>query len=370
MKRTLLGFGIGAVLAIIPQRVQGQTAQVTLVNNSVRMFPGDCSCGFGLTWTLSFSSSYTEDPTRANGELAPLPQAAGFHYWSYLILEDPSLYASTTYAELDLPMSGDANGNGVSDFFDVDQAVSAGSSGTYPVPWSPGHGELLLTWTRAAGSRLGGCQLYMVDPILGEMGPFNHSFELFAYDGELNYSRGSNSVTGALQIAQQGSAFESLEGSVALERSPTNRFDQLTLSGGAWTNQAGMFAYSACELIRDAAHPAVFHGPLESVAGNFRHWTLSIQDTNDVNGNGIPDLSDDLVVSPLRRPFLMLSFTSTNLMLNVSGEIGRTHLVQQTADLNADIWNTVRSVVLTNDPHVIALPLPDEAPAFWRVRVE
>ena len=50
------------------------------------MNPGDCSCGFGLVWTISFSSFYTENPPSANGEFAPLPQPAAYSHWSWLVL--------------------------------------------------------------------------------------------------------------------------------------------------------------------------------------------------------------------------------------------------------------------------------------------
>ena len=90
-------------------------------------------------------------------------------------------------------------------------------------------------------------------------------------------------------------------------------------------------------------------------------------DTNDVNGNGIPDFSDDLaVVTPPRRPTLSLSLTSTNLLLRVSGDVGRTHFVQQASTPNATNWTTIQSLVLAQDPQELALPLPASSPRFWR----
>src|SRR5690242_15155811 len=66
MKRTLIVLSLGAALVrfSLPAQAAG-SAPVRLANESVRMYPGDCSCGFGLVWTISFSSGYTEDPAQA-----------------------------------------------------------------------------------------------------------------------------------------------------------------------------------------------------------------------------------------------------------------------------------------------------------------
>lgn len=371
MKQTLISLWLGVAFTIIPlfARAAG-TAQAQLVNASVRLYPGDCSCGFGLTWTIHFSTVFTEDPPQANGEIAPLLQPATHTHWSYLVLEDPSMFASATYAELDLPM-GDANGNGTPDFFEVNQAVAAGSGGTYATIWNPGYGQLALTWTRAAGARQGSCVLYMNDPILGQMGPFTHAFELTGYTGELTYSPGAAGVTGTIRLEKAGPGSEVLDGPVSFVKAETNRFNRLTLAGGNWTHQTGVFSFSDCELTRDPAHPTVYHGLLENPGGDYRSWKLSIVDTNDADGNGIPDFSDDpVIVIPPRRPALSLSSAQTHLLLWVSGDVGRTHLVQEAASPGSTNWTTVQSLTLTNDPQVLTLPLPAAGPAFWRVKAE
>ncbi len=369
MKRTLLPLWLGVALAIIPLSTHAAgPATVRLSNESVRMYPGDCSCGFGLVWTISFSSFYTENPPSANGEFAPLTQPASYTHWSWLVLEDPSMFASATYAELNLP-AADANGNGTPDFFEVGQAISTGSSGIYMVIWDPGYGQLTFQWTRSAGSRYGSCVLTMIDPILGEMGPFTHSFELVEpFAGTLTYTAGSNSVAGTISLAQNGQASGPLTGPLALQKSETDRFNLLTLAGGDLTNQTDVFTFGDCQLTRDPGHPTVYQGSLQNPGGAYRSWRLSIVDTNDVNANGIPDFSDDpAIVTPPRRPALSLSHAQTHLVLRVSGDVGRPHLVQEAASLNATTWSTVQSLTLTNDPQFLTLPLPTASPTFWRV---
>lgn len=371
MKQTLITLWLGVALAIIPLSARAAgTAQAQLSNNSVRMYPGDCSCGFGLIWTMSFSSFFTEDPTQANGEIAPLNPPATRTHRTYLVLEDPSMFASASYAELDLP-TADANGNGTPDFFEVSQGISAASSGTYAVIWGPGYGQLTFQWTRAAGSPQGSCLLTMIDPILGQMGPFTHAFELTGYTGEMVYSPGSNSVTGTISFERDGPASDVLEGAISLVKVPTNRFNLLTLAGGNWTHQTDVFTFGDCQLTRDPVRPTIYSGTLQNVVGAYGSWKWSIVDTNDANGNGIPDFSDDVaVVAPPRRPVLSLSSAQTHLLLRVSGDVGHTHLVQEAASPNSTTWTTVQSLTLTNDPQVLTLPLPASSPTFWRVKAQ
>lgn len=355
-----------------PSLLEAATAQVQLFNESIRISPGNCSCGFGLKWTMYFSTLYTENPAVANGEIAPLPQPAARSHWSYLVLEDPSTVVSAVPAEFDVPLSGDADQNGTADFFEVTQEVSAGSTGTYPVIWPPYVGQLEFQWTRAAGSRQGTCLLYMNDPVLGRMGPYTHAFELISYAGDLNYTRGSNHVAGTIQLTQTGGGL--LAGPISFTRSwegaATNRFNRLTASSLTWTNEAETFSFAECELKRDLSHPNTYRAALQNPGGSFASWQLSLVDANDANGNGIPDLSDDLVVAPPRRPVLALSRMPTHLLLSVSGDIGRHHVIQAATNPNAPDWTNVQSLSLTNDPHQVILPLPPSSPTFWRVQAQ
>ena len=365
MKQALIWLWLGAAFAILaPSARATGPARAQLSNNSIHMFPGECSCGFGLTWTMHFSSFFTEDPAQADGEIAPLNPPAARSYRTYLVLEDPSTVASASYAELDLPLA-DANGNGTPDFFEVSQAVSASSSGTYAVIWNPGYGQLNFQWTRAAGSPYGSCLLTLIDPILGQMGPFTHGFALTNYAGVLDYSPGANGITGTIRLNQDGQAAGVMEGTISMVRVPTNRFNLLTLSGGNWTNQTEVFTFDDCVLTRDPMRPTHYQGPLHNTGGAYRSWQLSIVDTNDANGNGIPDLSDDVAAVTPRRPTLSLSGALSHLLLSVSGDVGHTHLVQEATSPYSTAWTTVQNLILTNDPHVVTLPLPASSPNFW-----
>jgi hypothetical protein len=343
-------------------------AQVVMANERLLVHSGVCSCGGGFDFTLYFSSYYTEDVRWANEEIAPLPQPATHSYWTHLLLEDISTFVFVNYAELNLPTL-DANNNDIPDFFEVSEPLAASSSGSYENDW--GTVQLNFEWTRAAGSRVGSMLLTMHDSILGDIGPFTHSFELVRYTGQLAYTPGSNGITGTLTLAKDGNVSEWLSGPVAITKAATNRFNLLTLTAGNWTNASGTFSYGDSALTRDPAHPALYQGSLQDPGGGALSWKLWITDTNDVNANGIPDFSDDLaIITPPRRPVLALSLTSSNLLLRISGDAGRTNVIQQAATPSTTNWATIHTLVLTNDPQVVALPRPAASPQFWRVQVQ
>jgi hypothetical protein len=79
-------------------------------------------------------------------------------------------------------------------------------------------------------------------------------------------------------------------------------------------------------------------------------------------------LRDDPTGTP-GRPLLLKRKLTSNLLLSISGEIGRVHEVQEIASLIQTNWATTLSLTLTNDPQVVQLPLPTNAATFWRVRV-
>ena len=108
-------------------------------------------------------------------------------------------------------------------------------------------------------------------------------------------------------------------------------------------------------------------GDPNTSAPDYLTWMLSIDDLNDANHNGIPDFSDDpLTAAGPRAAQLALVWSSTNLLISVSGDIGHRHDLQQTLSLPATNWQTNASVTLTNDPQAIPIPYSPATPVFWR----
>lgn len=348
-----------------------QTAGVQMFNTSIHIYPGKCDCGMGLNFYLHFSSLYTEEVWQANGEVSPLPQPASATHESWLLLEDVSMSTAVTPIKLNLPQAPDNNGDGLPDFFDVRQGVSVGTTGTYGDIWGLGQeNPISAVWFRTAGVSQGSCDITLHDPMLGILGPFHHTFEIIHYAGTLSYTPGSEVVAGTILLVQTGNPTSQVQGPVQFLKSPANPLNVLKLQDGTWNRtDTGPFAFIGGTFTRSTSHPDTYGGTAQSPDGYYRSWTLSIQDTHDANGNGIPDFSDAVAITPPRPPQLSITRTSGNLQLRIAGDVGRLHHIQEALSPAATNWATIQSVTLTNDPQVVSLPLPIAA-TFWRVKAE
>lgn len=358
----LFSFAIVILSAFSPFIAPGaETANGRLWCLSLRFHQATTS--FGDTLDLS-----TVNGT-PNGELEPyqsLTYVSGFTL-------DVSGFPINGTIFINLPAFADINGNGFNDFFESALAVGGTTSGTYSA--GPENGTVTASWARGAGSKDGSCTLHLVDSVFGDLGSFNHTFELLEYQGPVLFTPGSNNVTGGLNLVQTGDATSSLQGPFEFVKLSTNRFNRLLLQPGAWTNaNSQSLAFTNDLYSRDLPWTTNYYGLIEfddgdpNTAGpDYLAWVLSIDDANDANHNGIPDFSDDPATAAApRAPGLALDWNSTNLLFSVSGDIGHLHDIQQITDLSTSNWQTLVSVTLTNDPQIVSLPLPQGSAAFWR----
>lgn len=319
---------------------------------------------FGDTLDLSTISG------TPNGELEPYN---GLTYISGFTLDISGLPITGTI-QLNLPPFLDANANGFNDFFESALGVSATTTGAYRA--GAESGTVTATWQRLAGSPDGSCVLHLVDNTFGDLGSFNHVFSIIEYSGPVLYTPGSNTISGTVNLSKTGDPSTQLQGPFQFTKVSTNRFNRLILQPGSWTNNAAQALSFTNDLYaRDLPWTTNYYGLLEfddgdpnSAAPDYLAWLWSIDDSNDANHNGIPDFSDDpqTVVNP-RPPVIGLTWTSTNVLLSVSGDIGYLLDVQRTQSLPATNWQTVISVTLTNDPESISITNPDSPSSFWRV---
>jgi hypothetical protein len=304
-----------------------------------------------------------------NGELAP---NNGLTYISAFSLNLSGQPINGTM-QLNLPPVVDVNSNGFNDFFESALGVGATTSGSYTT--AIGNGTVTATWQRAAGSPNGSSSLHLVDSIYGDLGSFSHVFELLEYSGPLLFTPGSNTVAGSLNLVQTGDSTSLMGGPFQFGKVSTNRFNRLILQPGTWTNSAAQLLTFTNELFRrDLPWTTNYYGLVQFADGDpntpapdYLNWLLSIDDPNDGNHNGVPDFSDDpQTAPPPRAPLLALSWTSTNLVLSVSSDVGHLLELQQATSLPATNWQTMISVTLTNDPQMVSVPYPPMATAFYR----
>ncbi len=342
-----------------------QTARATLFCWSFRFHQGETSFGDS---TLNLGTL----PGAPNGELAP--SASAYTHQSGFVV-DWMGFPMNGQIYVNLPPFADANGNGFDDSFEVSQAASGSSTGEYTTVL--GGGMVSATWSRGAGSKDGTCWLRLVDNAIGDLGTFQHPFEVLEYTGSLTYTPGSNSVSGILSVTN---AADQLLGTLSFTKSITNPYNRLTLQTAPLTNlaQQAFSLFSSSVFNRDASLGTNYYGGLEfndgdlnTVGEDYFSWELSIDDLNDGDHDGIPDFSDDpAAIAPPRQPGLALAPGPTQLLLTISGDVGRLHRILETTNLAAGNWLTNLSLTLTNDPQIVSLPLPSGPLKFWRVTAE
>ena len=367
----LIGYLLAGVVSICPVIAKAaETAKATLNCYSLRFQRG-----------IDPDGNYYLDLSSVNGgnneELAPDFFNSGYTHSAYLNLVD-ELFGENSggMLSLDVPNGGDANDDGFFDFFQVSQGVTnLTSSGAYHLN-TYGDGSLTASWNRNAGSKDGACvftmKLLPFQPVTFSLG-----FEILEYKGLLSYTPTATNVSGTLNLVQTGNTGNLLQGPVQFLKTTNNRFNELTLRAGIWTNESQqLLSYTNHLFARDTGWPTNYYGYVEFYdAGNpnsfypYALWMLSIDDANDSNHNGIPDFSDDPLSGTLpRRPQLDLLGTATNLVIRLHGDVGHLHEVQQLSEISSNNWQTTASVTLTNDPQTLAIPLPGGAVSFWRVR--
>jgi len=370
--KRFLSFGIGVLTCVSFHAQAAQTAQARLFCLSLRFQPGIYRGLLGDV-TLELSTIGVNTP---NGELEPTYPSPDHVSQFHMVDTVSGETIEDGIMNLNVPAFADANSNGFADFFEVSQAVSgATSTGTYDSP-AGDNGLIGATWRRPAGSKDGTCVLRFTSRTLGPLGDFTHPFELIEYTGTMNYTPAATNVSGTLSLTQTGDGPSQLSGAFLFVKSGTNRFNQLELQPGVWSNAAGALTYTNDTFWRDETVLTNYFGyvdfddgDLSTPNADYLTWVLSIDDSNDSNGNGIPDFSDDIGSANARPPLLTLTRGSTALSLSISGTVGRTHEVQEITSISQTNWSTVSSVTLTNDPQSVSLPLPLDATSFWRVRV-
>jgi hypothetical protein len=362
MKRFCILLTVGwSLFSIFSQGAE--TAQARLYCLSLKFQQGTT---FGGTLNLS---STGDSPY--NGELMPYDQ----EWASYFFLSYGGYGTIPGIVYVNLPAPVDANNNRFDDFFEVSQASTASTFGSESTGISSGN--VTATWSRTAGSPNGTCVLSFTDDTYGYLGSYTCPFTLIEYTGSLTYTPGSNTISATVNLTQTGHPANTFSGPIVFLKSPTDPLDILTNQPGVWTN-AALQTLSFDNEVFTRGFPTwptnyvgwVFFadGDPSTAASDYQLWVLSINDTNDVNANGIPDFSDNPAgVAPPRVPHLSIARGSTNLLLTISGSVGHTNQIQGISSLASTNWQVAQTFLQTNDPQVVSLLLPTGSPKYWRV---
>jgi hypothetical protein len=350
-----------------------QSAQVWLVCLSPRFQTATANV-LGQTQTLELGTA--EGADGLNGELTPtfeptLPSHGTSFRWTDPTFPEPM----TGDLVMDVPAATDNNQNGFPDFFEVQQAV-AGEQTQGLYAGAVDDGEVSAAWSRAEGSSMGTCRLTLTSSMFGELPEFTAQFELIEYTGTLDYLPGATNVAGTIHLLRTETPANTLAGPIAFSRAGTNRFDEFNLEAGAWTNAAGQtLTFTNSTVFRDTALDTNYFalvgfddGDLQTSAPDYLVWQISIDDANDIDQDGIPDLSDDLPGIDGERPVLGISLANDRAQLQISGQAGQTYEVEETASLREPNWTLTLAVTLNSPVQTVELPVAGRSTVFWRVK--
>ncbi len=355
---------------LIASGASTNTAGVRLFCISIRVEPGSAS-QFGLDYHLTFSSADFSPP---NDEVFPIFQDTASHA-TYFLLDGPE-FPEPLPGELDLvvPEDLDADTNGIPDFYEVKEEIAAaGSDGVWGSP--TGTGTARLTWQRQAGHRDGTVAIQLTSDEFGDLPEFSHPFEIIEYGGTLQYQPTSGTVTGLVALKRVGLETSTLAGPLVMDRNPTNHLLQFTINGSNLTNEMGQTVpVSVGDLESDPDYVMDYFGVLALLNGDpatpeidYELFYMGIDDSNDADNDGIPDLTDDLETPPTP-PRLLLAREGASLRLDISGQSNFVYTLERASTLAPDPWVSNRLVTLSQTNLSIALPDVSGPSGFWRLR--
>lgn len=377
MKIVLTIWGVLIAQLAFPTYGQAQNVAQARFNCLSLRFQRATAAGLGQGYTLDLSSlSPQESP---NGELYPLFDPFDYTHSSNFILRDPSSVDPVTgNLAIDVPSLTDLNDNQIPDFFETSLGVEpATTDGDYGTPVD--EGTIKATWSRPAGSSQGTCRLQLTSSQLGPLPEYTAPFEILEYSGLLSYAPSISKVNATISLTNVQDNSATITGPAILAKVPTNGLIELHLASGHWTNAAGQsLAHVLSYLEPFPTNRSHYSGYVAFVdfdrntpADDYFDWVLTIVDLNDSDKDGIPDLSDDPGTPPAQRPRLSLEIDRARetMLFRITGQTGRHAILESNEFLGSTNWTTLNTVQLTNELHLLQMPLPASNKMFYRLRI-
>lgn len=353
-----------AGLSLFVSSAAEATANLKLHCLSVMILPATADDPqFGLEYNLEITTGGGTDP--ANGEIMLAPEDVPYTHEGVFLLEDPTIFEKIPMPFfLDVPVSPDANDNGVPDFFEVESANSGRTTGIYQ-DWDGSIGDFSADWIRDADNPLG--TVVLTFPEFGLT--FRHTYVLFQYNGTYTHTRSGNQVIGTVSVARADNPPDTLQGPWTLYINAANGLNwtnavwqdpssfAVELSGsGSMTKQGLVFSDI---FFASDGYPA-------TAQVDYDFWFVVLT-SPDTNGNSIPDLVEG--EKPADPPQILAVKKDGQLELQITGTTGQAYTLQRVDALPAATaqWTTVQSVTLGANPTVVSLPL-GTGNAFFRLQ--
>ncbi|MSU64171.1 MAG: hypothetical protein EXS31_17565 [Pedosphaera sp.] len=348
-----------------------KVAQARLTCLSLRFSPATANT-LGQSYLLEIGT--VPSAGELNGELAPtFDDRIPSHGTSFRLTS--AVFPEPLTGDLVMDVAGDADTDldGYSDFFEVDKPIAATvTPGFFRTALDKG--SVSASWSREAGSSKGTCKLKLKSDTFGELPTLQATFELLNYQGPLTYTTDTGQIEGSINLERSGDVKDILAGKVTFLRSVTNRFEDLKLVGGSWTNSEQKTLSLFDTLVsRDSTLRTNYFtivefqdGDLRTADDDFYNWQLSIDDLNDADHDGIPDFSDDPAPQPVT---LKIVPSGDRVRIEVSGQAGRAFDLEETSSLVAPVkWTFVSGVILLQNVQTIEAPVVGRETAYWRLK--
>jgi len=378
-------FAAGLLTSLTPSHAAEATMVITCYSMSI--VPATADFG-GEQIRLSFTN---EEADTINNEW--FLSGGTSEVSSILVLELPNLpnlpaRQMSAPASLRIPNSGDLDVNVLTDFFEVSKPVTT-SQTTGEFSFDDGMdvypGTLKATWARDAGATTGSCKLQVSVPDLGLVNvTFNHTFEILQFKGPITYGVTGTNVNATVDLQRLGGP-GSFSGPW-----PLYQFDRVELGWreAPWNGPSGQkfkvlesFAIedTPLTLARAGLQKSDFFlgafffddgDPTTPFPDEYDLWEILIVDTNDADGDNIPDLSDEpgSVVTP-EQPILKVRVEGGRLKLQIQGKTGQTVALEQRTNLETGAWAPGQSMTLTADSQEFDLGVPAASVFFIRAKL-
>lgn len=306
-QRILLALALSLTLVLVhgvldPGTARAGEASLGAYSLSASLGPGSAQAGGRSLMVLftTYDGSATlplveiyEDAVLVSGEFSPDAPPAGTYRSDYLLGVDEELNATGTLS-VSFPVT-DADANGVPDFLQVSRGASLSFTGTV-VPELPylQKAQPMTGWiSRPAGSALGTYEARVQDPAFGTI-VYRGETRVLNFGGTLAYDRHGNSASLRFELrADDGTVIPlTAQCQFTVPSEDTLVLPPMTLQ----ITPSESLQMRGCTLVRAGRrYLGGFEfedgNPLTSWRDHFR-WALEIEDPNDEDHDGIPDLTD------------------------------------------------------------------------------
>jgi hypothetical protein len=339
--------------------------QVRLICYDLLIYPADLSFGGGVVDSLRVSAFGKFNDPNDEASFAP-PDIPSTHWGAFHYFDGFFQEGFAFDFEMNIP-GRDANNNGVFDLVEFGQSVpSTTTVGDY-FSNDIGDGKFQTVWSKNANSARGTVRI-IFDFNGGQA--FVHTFEILNFTGAWTSATKENTtVHGPITLTRSGTPTSTLKGELAL--SVNQQEVKLTTTSLKDENDL-TFTWAAPTIMeRDGTEFYEFlnvtDGWLYEFREDFHDWLIIVDDQNDTDGDGLPNLIDPPSDVPPTAPSMQIIKTDNGIRLVITGDVGRAYTLESVSAVPAATWSNATAVTLTTSPFTVDLPAPT-SPTFWRMR--